>query len=90
MSFIKQLSAVCRSVPVRFMAVFTVLGSFLFEAAPSMATESAAETAIKTLAEKIGSEGIAIFLICITAVTGLIAVLVAVNLGVKKIKSFAK
>lgn len=56
----------------------------------AMAEESSAEKAVKALGEKIGSEGIAIFLIIITSVTALLAVIVAVTLGIKKLKSFAK
>jgi predicted permease len=64
--------------------------SYFVAGGEALATESAAETAVKTLAEKIGSEGITIFLICITAITALLAVIVGVTLGIKKLKSFAK
>jgi len=70
--------------PAMFVATLTVAGG------EAMATESAAETAVKTIAEKIGSEGIAIFLIVVTAITALIAVLIAVTLGIKKIHSLVK
>jgi Mn2+/Fe2+ NRAMP family transporter len=79
------------SVAVKLFVVAPIVAmAAAVEASAGLATESSAETAVKTLAEKIGSEGIAIFLICITAITALLAVIVGVNLGIKKLKSFAK
>jgi hypothetical protein len=78
------------SLRFRLFAVCMVVMASLVEASGAFAVESSAETAVKTLAEKIGSEGVAIFLIVVTAITVLLAVIVGVTLGIKKLKSFAK
>lgn len=72
------------------LASVMALTGFVVAGGEAMATESAAESSVKTLAEKIGSEGVAIFLIIVTAITALLAIIVAVTLGLKKLKSFAK
>jgi hypothetical protein len=56
----------------------------------AFATETEAQTKSKELFEKIASEGLAIFLIAVGAVTVLIAVVISVVLGVRKIRSLVK
>ncbi len=80
----------CATRVARAGAVATVAAAGLVEASPSFATETPTETAVKALAEKVGSEGVAIFLIIIAAISSLIAVIVAVTLGIKRIHSFVK
>jgi hypothetical protein len=85
-----QLADLSSRATVRVAAVVTAFAMGLVEAAPSFATETPTETAVKALAEKVGSEGVALFLIIIAAIASLLAVLIAVSLGIKKLKSYVK
>jgi hypothetical protein len=67
---------------------FAAVG-FVYEAS-ALAVESKSEEAVKSMATKVGEEGVTIFLIVVAAITVLIATIIGVTLGVKKLKSYAK
>jgi hypothetical protein len=56
----------------------------------AFATETEAQTKVKTVAESVASEGIAIFLIIVGAIGTLFALVIAVMLGFRKIRALVK
>jgi hypothetical protein len=72
------------------VAVVACTAALLAVPALASATESPAETKVKTLAETINTEGISIFLIIVTAISALIALVIAVTLGIRKARGLVK
>jgi hypothetical protein len=93
---VKLRSAAVRSyhsagarVSMAVASVVAVAGSLAFVAG-AQATPTSAEAAVESIGKQVGEEGIKIFLISITAVAALLAVIIGVTLGIRKLKSFAK
>jgi hypothetical protein len=70
------------------LAVFAALTALMAFAGPALATESATETKLKTVAEQVGSEGVSIVLVILGAITALIVAIIVIPKAVSLIKRF--
>jgi mannose/fructose/N-acetylgalactosamine-specific phosphotransferase system component IID len=68
----------------------SVVGAVMAYATPALATETASETALKSITSTVNTEGSALFLVVVAGIASLFALLIAVTLGLKKIRTFIK
>jgi hypothetical protein len=86
-----KFSKLVRSMRARAALVcLAVCATALMVVGNAFATETPSEVAIKSITSTVNTEGSALFLVVVAGVASLFALLIAVTLGMKKIKTFIK